>query len=70
MKVDTKKIQRARHVRGWTKAKLATVAGINPSTVRRVEEAEYLTPQTVKKIADALGLTMEELVLDEEEGAA
>jgi len=66
MNIDTKKLERARVIRGWSKAKLAEIAEMDASTVGRVEAGKNLKPETVKQIADVLGLTMEELVIEDE----
>lgn len=64
MKFDTYKIEKARVLRGWSKRRLAQVAGIDPATVGRVERGVNLKPETVKKIADVLGIEMTDLVND------
>jgi len=65
MKYNVRKLERARKLKGWNKAKLAKVAGVDPSTVGHVETEEFVTEPTVKKLADALGLSMEEVLLEE-----
>jgi len=62
MKIDTRKIQRARTIRGWTRRRLATAAGVDPATVSRIERGTSRNPETIKKVADILGLSMEELL--------
>jgi transcriptional regulator with XRE-family HTH domain len=65
MKINTKKMERARILRGWTKARLADEIGIDPSTIGKIERGKNFKPPTIKKIADALGLDMESLLLDD-----
>lgn len=62
MKIDTEKIQRARTIRGWTRRRLAAAAGVDPATIGRIERGISQNPETVKKVADILGLAMEELL--------
>jgi len=62
MNINTKKIQRARIIRGWTRRRLAAAAGVDPATIGRIEQGTSLNPETVKKVADILGLSMEELL--------
>lgn len=62
MKIDTNKIQRARTIRGWTRRRLALAAGVDPATVGRIERGITQNPESLKKIADVLGLSMEELL--------
>lgn len=62
MKIDTKKIQRARAIRGWTKRRLAAAVGVDPATIARIERGLTQNPETIKKVADTLGLSMEELL--------
>lgn len=71
MTYNLRRIRYMRLVKGWTFSKLAKEIGEHPSTVSRIERGENQNPETVKKIADALGIPMEELVLlDEEEVVA
>lgn len=65
MKIDTTQIQRARVVRGWSKTRLASAAGIAPSTVGRIESGKFMKPETVKRLVDVLGLRMEDIVQPE-----
>ena len=64
MKINTEKLERARLLKGWSKTALAEQANVDPSTVGRVERGENLKPETVKRIADVLGVNMEELLLE------
>ncbi len=64
---DTEKIEKARVINGLAKKDLARKAGISPGTYTQVLRGENHYPPTIKKIADALGLEMEEVCIDEEE---
>lgn len=60
-----KAIRDARSAAGLTRAQLATKAGgINRITVRRIETGETSNPRadTLSEIADALGLTVNDLL--------
>jgi transcriptional regulator with XRE-family HTH domain len=53
-------------VRGWTQAKLAERIERDSSTISAIETGRFMpSPTTMKRIADELGLDMEELVLEE-----
>jgi transcriptional regulator with XRE-family HTH domain len=64
MKINTYKIERARLLKGWSKTTLAEKAKVDPCTVGRVERGKNLKPETVKRIADVLGLDMSDLLID------
>ena len=65
---DTQKIEKARIIKGLTKSSLAKQAGIHHTSYSRVLCGKH-HPPTIKKIADALGLDMTDLFIDEEEEA-
>ncbi len=65
MKIDTQKIEKRRFLSGWSKSELARRAGVDQSTVGRVERGETLKPDTIKRIAEALQLTVEDLLIEE-----
>jgi transcriptional regulator with XRE-family HTH domain len=66
MKYDIGKVTRARLVRGWTQAKLAEMIERSPAAISAIENGRYEpSPTTMKRIADVLGLDMDELVLEE-----
>jgi ribosome-binding protein aMBF1 (putative translation factor) len=70
MQYDVAKVIRARMIRGWTQGKLAKRIDRNQSTISAIENGRFMpSPTTMKRIADELGLDMEELVLDEDEAA-
>ena len=65
MEIDTKPLERERIKRGWSKARLAKHLKLDPSVIGRVERGENRAPDTVKRIADFLGVPMEEIVIDD-----
>lgn len=66
MQIAANVVTRLRYSRGWTKAELATAAGVSDRVIGRIEKGGYL-PQahTVKKIADALGVPVDDILADE-----
>ena len=46
----------ARESRGWSAATLAKKAGISPTTMTKVSNAESVHPGTITKLRDALGI--------------
>lgn len=66
MRYDVAKIIRARTVKGWTQTELARRIDKDPSTVSKIENEEMTAlPPTMKRIAEELGLSMEDLIIDE-----
>jgi len=65
MPYDTKQITRGRERKGWSKCRLAKAAGVDPKTITRIERGESLKPETIKAVADVLGLKIERLVIEE-----
>ena len=63
----TEQIERARAIKGWSKPKLSNLVGIHPSSYLRIIKGEIRKAETIKKLADALGLRMEDLVVTEQE---
>ena len=71
MRYDIQKIVRARTVRGWTQTELARRIDKSPSTISKIESGEIIAlPGTIKEIAEALGLEMEDLVISDREKTA
>lgn len=52
-------------LKGLTRSQLATVVNVYPSTIGRIERGEFQHPGTIKKMADVLGVAMEELIVEE-----
>ena len=61
------KIEKARIIKGLAKKDLAEKAGISPGTYTQILAGENHYPPTIKKIADALALEMEDILVNEEE---
>ena len=55
-------LERARLVRGLSYAEIGRGIGVDPRTVRRVENGETANPNTVWEIARYLGVSMEDLI--------
>ena len=49
----------------WSMTALAREAGLNLCTVSRIEHGLRANPQSVKRVADALGLPMEEVLRED-----
>ena len=60
------KIEKHRIIKGLSKSGLAKKAGIDPSTYTVILRGKHHHPPTIKKVADALGLDMEEIYIEEE----
>ena len=64
------KYEKARILQGLTKGGLAEQAGIHPTTYTLILKGSNHHPPTIKKVADALGLKMEEIYIEEEAKSA
>ena len=62
VKYDGEKLRRLRLNRGWSRLRLARVAGVHSVTVYRVEETGRGHPGTVKKIAEVFGIRVSEVL--------
>ena len=63
---DTQKIEEARILKGFSKSGLAKKAGIHHTTYTQILKGpKHHYPPTIKKVADALGLSMEEIYIEE-----
>ena len=58
-------LKRERLLKGWDQAKVARMADVHPSTISKIERGERLGP-SLRKVAEALGVPMEELITEEE----
>lgn len=67
--LDTERLESARIKKGLSKSKLAQLVGIHPSSYLRILKGETQNAPTLKRIADALGLSMEEIFIEEEQAA-
>ena len=54
-----KSVQTARLERGWSQDELAKKADVSRPTVSRVERGDDPSMRTMRKLADALGLSVE-----------
>lgn len=61
---DGQKIERFRDARGWTQEQLALVAGYSVKTIWKAEASRELKRQTLVDIAQALGVGLDEIVVD------
>lgn len=57
-------------LKGWSKLDLATAAGVADMTVIRFLRGERQTPQTVKKLAKALGHSVRRYLISSREAIA
>jgi transcriptional regulator with XRE-family HTH domain len=59
-----KKVKELRKQRGWTQQKLAEKAGLAFNTITKIEQAlaEHPNLKTLLKLADAFGISLDELV--------
>ena len=63
-------IAKLREAKGWTQEILADASGVNRVMIARYETTNAnMTVETAKKLADALGCTIDELFEREEETA-
>src|SRR5215210_6366122 len=61
------KLKRLREERGLSQVKLAARADVNPSTVNQIERGmRDASPGTLRKLADALDISLYELMMEEE----
>jgi len=60
----SKKIKELRKKAGWSQQKLAEKAGVSYNTITKIEQGAATMPtiQTMIKIADAFGISLDELV--------
>jgi HTH-type transcriptional regulator, competence development regulator len=67
MEVDVAKLKRLREDRVLSQRELARMSGLTHATVWRLENGhKEARPQTIRKIAEALGVEPKELVKREE----
>jgi len=59
-----KRLKELRKKSGWSQQKLAEQAGLSYNTITKIEQGAATMPtiQTIIKIADAFGVTLDELV--------
>lgn len=64
-----KNIRRHREERHWTQEQFAMIAGVDTRTIQRAESGQRLALETLKAIASALEITIDELSKDHQEAA-
>ena len=59
-----KRLKQLRKKTGWSQQKLAEKAGVSYNTITKIEQGAATMPtiQTMIKIADAFGISLDELV--------
>lgn len=72
MRLDTSKLKRTRIGRGETQEEFAARVGITERGYQAIESGVVLLPRpkTVRAIADGLGLTVDDILVDEPAAAA
>lgn len=70
VKVTTRRVGKERALRGWSQLDLSQKSGVNRSTVCMMEKGNPVRPETAKRIADTLGMTVADLfeITDVREG--
>lgn len=66
MKIDINKLDQLREAKGWTKTNLSIQAGVSDFTLNSIRKGKDVREATAQCIADALGVKMEDLLLEEE----
>lgn len=56
MKVDTHQIRMLREARGWSQEQLATISGLSPRTIQRMETDGRASGESRMAVASALGV--------------
>lgn len=69
MLIDASRIRAERVVRGFTQTALARKVRRCPATISNLENGKGVGPKTLKRIADVLGIPMEEILCRENESA-
>ena len=65
MKIDGKRIRQLREARGWSQEHLASICGLSPRTVQRLETEGNASLESRMAVAAALEVAAEDLVLTE-----
>ena len=63
MRYDIGRLQRARREKGLCLKDLAKICRLSASTIGRTEAGEIEGPRTIKAMADALGVPMSEVII-------
>ena len=67
---DTSLLAQRQAALGWTNKRLAEIAGVHPATVGRVLKGETQSRDTVRKLAQVLGIDLADLVIPTESSRA
>lgn len=62
--LDATRIRRRTALRGWLRKDLAKESGVSLSRVSAAFNGKPVSPPNAKKIADALGVTIEDLIAE------
>ncbi|WP_293707914.1 helix-turn-helix domain-containing protein [Stenotrophomonas sp. UBA7606] len=62
MKIDGKRIRQLREARGWSQEHLASICGLSPRTVQRLETEGNASHESRMAVAAALEVTAEDLL--------
>lgn len=65
MRYDINKLERARRLKGWTKARLAQMVGLTAPAISAIWRGDSKNAETLKQIADVLGLEVEDILIDD-----
>jgi transcriptional regulator with XRE-family HTH domain len=65
MRYDVHQITKRRLQKGWSKIRLAKAVDLDPKTITNLERGSGGKPETVAKVADVLGLRIEDLVISD-----
>jgi len=61
---DINKLERARMIKGWSKGRIARAAGVTPAAISQIWKGETKNPVTLKLIAEALGVNVEDILIE------
>lgn len=59
---DATKLERARLLKGWKKIQVSRITRLAPSSITNVFKGRNSSAEAVKRVADALGVPMEEII--------
>lgn len=62
--LDASKLSRLAILRGWMRVDLASAAAVSPTRLSAAFNGRPIGPRIAKRIADALGTTIENLILE------
>ena len=62
---DIAKLERARRLKGWSKAEVARRAGITPPALTAIWKGEHKSAETLKLLAEVLGLQVVDILIED-----